>query len=235
MTLPAASLAEKATTRLIPNAYFKPPVLRPLVDSDAELAALAALEGLTSERLTAERSGLADLDPRELAFKARAGALGKWGHTYVNAAFCYTRPGGNRFNDGNRGAWYCAFDALTAIEEVAFHRTRELAFIGHFHDQMAYQALLADFIGEFPDLRTRPPLADVLDPDPAVGYPAGQRLARALRSEGWAGLVYPSVRRAGGTCLVAFEPQIVQNVRPGAKWLLRWNGSRHFEVTANPE
>lgn len=233
--IPAAtSLAEKATVRLVPTAYFKPPVLRPLVDTDAELAALAQLEGMTSERLRAERAGLDDLDRRELAFKARAAALGHWGHTYVNAAFSCTRAAGNRFNDGQRGAWYCAFDELTAIEEVAYHRTRELGFIGHFHDEMPYQALLADFIGDFPDLRGQLPAPDCLNPEPAIGYPAGQEFARGLRAAGWSGLVYPSVRRRGGTCLVAFEPQIIQNVRPGAKWLLRWPGSRDFEVAANP-
>lgn len=234
MNLPAAEIAERATVRLIPTAYFRPPVLCGLVDTDDELAALAELEGLTNERLRAEAGGLEDLDRRELAFKARARALGEWGTTHVNAAFSHTRPTGNRFNDARRGAWYCAFDELTAIEEVAFHRTRELGFIGHFVDEMPYQGLLADFIGTFPDIRGHPPGAGCLDPDPEVGYPAGQELARSLRAEGWSGLVYPSVRRRGGTCLVAFEPQIVQNVRPGAKWLLRWSGTPDYEVTANP-
>ena len=234
MNLPTTSLAQRATVRLIPTAYFRPPVLRALADTDEELGALAELEGLTSDRLRAEIEGLPDLDPRELAFKARAEALGEWGHSYINAAFCYTRPDGNRFNDADRGAWYCAFDELTAIEEVAFHRTRELAYIGEFHDTMPYQALLADFIGDFPDARGQDLAPDYLDPDTEVGYPAGQGVARDLRQDGWSGLIYPSVRRAGGTCFVAFEPQIIQNVRPGAKWQLTWAGSRDFEVTANP-
>ena len=234
MTPAITSLAEKGTVRLIPTAYFKPPVLRPLVDTDDELAALADLERLTSGRRRAEAEGLPDLDPREMAFKARAEALGRWGHTYINAAFSYTRPDGNRFNDAARGAWYSAFEDLTAIEEVAYHRTRELAYIDHFHDRMAYQALLADFIGDFPDLRGGAPDPDCLDPDPVRGYPAGQAFARRLRAEGWSGLVYPSVRHPGGTCFAAFEPQIVQNVRPGAKWELTWEGSRDYSISAAP-
>lgn len=234
MSLPVTILAQRATVRLIPTAYFKPPVLAALVDTDEELAALEAIEGLTNRRLLVERQGLPDLDPRELAFRVRAAGLQHWGNSFVNAAFAYTRPTGNRFNDANRGAWYCALDDLTAIEEVAFHRTRELGFVGVFEDACSYQALLADFIGEFPDLRAVSPRPPCLDPDPEVGYAHGQDRARGLRADGWSGLIYPSVRHQGGTCFVAFEPQIVQNVRPGAKWRLAWRGSPHFEVTANP-
>ncbi len=237
MTLPLTELAQRATVRLIPSAHYKPPVLQPLVDTQSELTALEKLEGKTSGRLVAQKRGLPDLDPRELVFRARAYQLRKFGETYVNSAFTYSRAGGNRFNAGDRGAWYCAFEDLVAIEEVGFHRTRELEFTGELHDEALYQAFLADLIGEFPDLRRRdevattPTLATCLDPDPGIGYPAGQTLARALREAGHTGLIYPSVRALGGICFVAFDPKIVQNVRPGAKWWLKWTGSLAFTVT----
>lgn len=224
MSFPVTTIAEPATVRLVSTAYFKPPVLAPLVDDEAELALLAELEGMTSRRLRAERSGLRDLDARELLF-------GIWGYSFVNAAFAYTRKGGNRFNDGDRGAWYAAFDDLTALEEVAWHRTRELENIDSFHDEGVYQALLAGFIGDFPDLRKADRALPCLDPDPAVGYPAGQSLARELRSDGVPALVYPSVRKPGGTCLVAFQPHLVQNVRPGARWKLTWSGHPAWSAT----
>ena len=225
-------IVAQATVRLIPTAYYKPPVLRALVETDDDLNALADLEALTNRRLIGQRQGLADLDARELAFRAREQGLRRWGATHVNAAFLYTRPTGNRFNDHRRGAWYCAFDDLTALEEVGYHRTRELRYTRQFQDEACYQALLADFIGPFPDLRSTDPLPDCLAPDPAEGYPAGQKLADALRTAGHLGLIYPSVRRTGGACLAAFVPQIVQNVRPGAKWWLRWDGSPDFSVEA---
>ena len=81
------------------------------------------------------------------------------------------------------------------------------------------------------DLRRMTPPPHCLDPDPAVGYPAGQTLAKHLRSEGVAALIYPSVRRAGGTCLVAFLPHVVQNVRPGARWKLSWQGTPAWTAT----
>ncbi len=230
--LPITDLAMRATVRLIPTAYYKSPVLSALAEAPEDLAALERLEGLTSRRLRAQAQGMPDLDARELAFRARAAQLQTWGRTHVNAAFTYTRQTGNRFNAAERGAWYCAFDDLTAIEEVAFHRTRELAYIGVYHDEAHYQVLLADFIGSFPDLRAVKPPPPCLTPEPEAGYPEGQKLALSLRAEGWSGLIYPSVRKPGGECFAAFEPQSVQNVRPGARWRLVWSGSPYYDVFA---
>jgi RES domain-containing protein len=226
VTPPLTEISEQATVRLIPTAYFKPPVLRPLVDNDEELAILAEIEGLTSRRLKAQTSGLPDLDPREFAFNV-------WGQSHINAAFAYTRPEGNRFNDASRGAWYCAFDDLTAIAEVAYHRTRELARIEVFEDEFVYQALLAGFIGEFHDVRQVEGNPAFLGEDPETAYPEGQALAAALRGKGARGIIYPSVRHAGGTCLVAFHPHLVQNVRPGARWRMVWDGTPEYTVTTD--
>ncbi len=147
----------------------------------------------------------------------------------MNAAFTYTRAHGNRFNCGERGAWYCAWDALTSVAEVGLHRTRELGFIGRFKLKVQYVEFLADFIGDFPDL-----CADrantALDADLDQGYPAGQALAADLRRAGHRGLIYPSVRRKSGRCFVGFDPGGVQNVRPGASWMLEWNGGPEFSV-----
>jgi len=226
LTPPLTAIARQATVRLISTAYFKPPVLRGLVDSPEEFEMLAEIEGLTNRRLKAETVGAGSLDPRETVFRA-------WGHTYINAAFAYTRAEGNRFNAGDRGAWYCGFDELTAIAEVGFHRTRELARIGRYADEAVYQSLLAGFIGDFHDLRQAAGPLDCLGPDPTTAYPAGQALARELRQAGSRGLIYPSARRRSGICLVAFEPHSVQNVRPGARWKLVWDGAPRYSVTTD--
>lgn len=223
------ALNDRGLVRLIPATYHKPPVLRGLVDSDEEAAILAELEGETSTRLIAEREGSPALDRRELVFERRAHDLNVYGQSHINAAFSYTRPTGNRFNGGDRGAWYCSFDVLTSAEEVAYHRTRELSFIGVFDDEARYVELLADFIGDFPDLADESG-HPALNPDPATGYPAGQSLATALRQEGHRGLLYPSVRRTGGACFVAFDPGIIQNVRPGASWNITWSGSPEYSI-----
>jgi RES domain-containing protein len=219
---------DRALVRLIPETRHKPPVLRGLVDTDEEAAVLAEIEGETSARLIAEREGTPALDRRELAFARRAGDLRIYGQSHINAAFAYTRPSGNRFNSGDRGAWYCAWHMLTSAAEVGFHRTRELGYIGRYEDEARYVELLADFIGDFPDLRGEAHPA--LDPEPETGYPAGQALAAELRRAGHRGLIYPSVRHPGGRCFVAFDPGIIQNVRPGASWTLVWDGTPEFAV-----
>lgn len=116
---------------------------------------------------------------------------------------------------------------MTSAEEVGFHRTQEFGFIGVFRDEARYVELLADFIGALPDLHDTPEHL-VLSADPDIGYPEGQSLAAALRREGHRGLLYPSVQHKGGRCFAAFDPSIIQNVRPGASWKLTWNGTPEF-------
>lgn len=224
-------LSVRGLVRLLPATYHKPPALRGLVDTDEELAVLAEVEGLTSARLLAERGRNPHFDPRELAWRRRDRDLRIYGDTHVNAAFTYTRAGGNRFNSEERGAWYCAWDVMVSVTEVAWHRTRELQFTGSFHDSARYVELISDFIGEFDDL-TDEPRHPALNADPALGYPEGQELAARLRREGSRGLIYPSVRAPGGNCLVCFEPGAVQNVRPGASWNLVWEGTPDYSVIA---
>lgn len=223
------AINDRGLVRLIPATYHKPPVLRGLADDDEEAAILAELEGQTSARLIAENEGSATLDRRELAFARRAHDLKIYGQSHINAAFTYPRLTGNRFNSGDRGAWYCSYDVLTSAEEVGFHRTRELGYIGVFEDEARYVELLADFIGDFPDLSGNAGHAS-LNPDPDIGYPEGQALASSLRREGHRGLLYPSVRHEGGTCFVAFDPGIIQNVRQGATWQLTWNGTPEYSI-----
>ncbi|WP_425404101.1 RES family NAD+ phosphorylase [Hwanghaeella sp.] len=222
------SINDRALVRLISETHHKSPVLRGLTDSDEEAAILAEIEGDTSARLIAEREGSPALDRRELAFARRAHDLALYGQSHINAAFTYTRSTGNRFNSGERGAWYCSWDSLTSAHEVGFHRTRELEYIGVYEDKARYVELLADFIGDFPDLHGEDHPA--LDPDTRAGYPAGQALASDLRRDGHRGLIYPSVRHPGGRCFVAFDPGIIQNVRPGASWRLVWNGAPEFTI-----
>ncbi|WLR95379.1 RES family NAD+ phosphorylase [Shinella zoogloeoides] len=224
-------LSVRGLVRLLPATYHKPPALRGLVDSDEELDVLAEIEGMTSARLLAERGRNPHLDPRELAWRRRTHDLRIYGDTHVNAAFTYTRTGGNRFNSEERGAWYCAWEAMVSVAEVAWHRTRELGFTGSFYDSARYVELLADFIGEFDDMTDEPGHA-ALNPDPQLGYLEGQELAARLRRDGSRGLIYPSVRAPGGSCLVCFEPGAVQSVRPGASWDLVWEGTQDYSIIA---
>lgn len=227
-----SEIAEPATVRLISTAYIVEPALAPLCDTEDELRILERLEGLSSARLAPARMP-SGVDPAELLTPAAG-----FGYTYVNAAFCYVKPDGNRFNDGTRGAWYAGIGdgaTLTAQAEVVFHLTRELDHVGIYDNITAYRELLSGIIGPFHDLggMTEEP---ALSPEIAIAYPAGQALARRILAEGGNGVLYPSARREGSRCLAAFRPHLIQNVRHGDTITFQWKGNRAPAtlVTATP-
>lgn len=219
--LPVRPFADPATIRLISTAYIDEPAMAPLVDDAGDLAVLEALEGLTSARRMPRLPVPDGLQPDELLTEADG-----YGWTHVNAAFCYTRLTGNRFNGPERGAWYAAHGpdaAATAKAEVCWHLTRELEAVGVFDNKTAYRELVAGFAARFGDLRGFEDAEELAD-DPVIAYPAGQALAREMLGAGGNGLLYPSARRPGGECLVAFRPRLVQDVRQGETWLFEWSG-----------
>ncbi len=222
-TIPVRDFTCPTTVRLISTAYIEEPALAPLADSQAERAILEELEGLTSARRTAKLPRPQGLLPDELVSATQG-----YGWTYINAAFCYTRPSGNRFNGPDRGAWYATYGEMaaeTAQAEVAYHLTRELDATGNYQNITAYRELLAGFTTSFHDLSHHSD-ETYLQPDPAVAYPAGQALARRLLAEGGNGVLYRSLRFDGGACLAAFRPHLVQNVRQGDQWTFVWSGAR---------
>ena len=219
--MPAApkltALRQFDTCRLIPSRFaeIEDSVLAPLADNDDVLRDLFDLDNATNDRLRGEYGGLPGIGVDELVF-------GVPNFRIINAAYTYPRPEGSRFNDGERGAWYCAFEPETALAEIVFHKTVEYQEIDRFDDSVTYQTLLADFTSTFHDLRAARGFAKVLAPD---SYIASQQLAAELLEAGSMGVIFPSVRRAGGTNLACFRPALVGNVRKGAAYRLTWAGS----------
>lgn len=217
MRQPPTSLVRAADThRLIPSKYSPggDSVLARLADGDA-LRDLFELESATNDRLLAENALLPGIGVPELLF-------GVPYHRIVNAAFTHAHPLGSRFNGPDRGAWYAGFELATAQAEVAFHKATEYAEIGRFDDSVTYDDYLADISAELHDLRGDAGHADCLAPD---SYVASQALAEALLADGSLGIVYPSVRRRGGTCVAVLRPPLVGNVRLGATWRFTWDGT----------
>jgi hypothetical protein len=200
---PLAKLRRDDTHRLIPSRYADETVLARLSDDDAQLRDLFELEGATNERLQGEANLLPGIGVHELLFGVRHAAI-------VNAAFLHPHPEGSRFNGPERGAWYAAFELETAEAEVAFHKAQELREVDWREPEtFRFAEFLADFRAEMHDLRGKP-YPRYLDPD---SYVESQLLARELLGSGSAGIMYPSVRRASGTCLACFRPALVTNVR----------------------
>jgi hypothetical protein len=211
------------THRLIPTKFSRDEdsVLTLLADSDRHLQDLFDLDNATNERLLAENGRAPGIGPHELVF-------GLPYYRIVNASFTHAHPLGGRFNGPERGAWYAGFEIETSLAEVVFHKTVEYAEIQRFDDSVQYDDYLADFSASFEDLRDWQGAGPFLAPD---GYIASQQLAERLLQAGSLGVVFPSVRRLGGTCVCCFRPALVGNVRRAGRYRLTWSGSPEARVS----
>ena len=202
------------THRLIPAKYGAESVLESLPLPANILADLSELDAATNERTSAERGGNSALGPGELL-------LGVPEAQIVNAAFSHHGPHGGRFHGRERGAWYAGFEIETSAAEVVFHKRRFLAD-GRIKGKQTFDYIefLADFSGWFHTLDAAE-AKDCLQPGPVPQcYNASQALAHKLLFEGSNGIVYPSVRRSGGTCIACFRPALVFHPRRGQKYRL---------------
>ena len=204
----------RRTCRLIPTRY--PSVgLFDRVAAPGDLDAVIELEAWTNDRVSTEL-GLLHALPRNEWVVGRPMA------SVVMAAFCHPRPGGGRFSDERRGAWYCGRTVTTALAEAVHHRTAELAEVGQFDTRMQLRLYHADFSAEFHDVRAAfRAFAPLYRP---TDYSASQELARTLLAAGSNGILYRSVRHEGGECLACFRPPLVQDVRVAAHYEFRWEG-----------
>lgn len=220
---PVRRIRRAETHRLVPSRYLPggDSVLTRIADDDEHLQAIFELDAATNDRLWGQAGLLPGIGPDELLAGVPYASI-------VNAAFCHAHPLGARFNGPDRGAWYAAFELETAQAEVAFHKSVELAEIGWPGETATYVDYLADFNADLHDLRQDARFRACLAPD---SYVASQRLAERLLDEGSLGVVYPSVRRDGGTCLACFRPALVTNVRTGRRWRFTWTGGAEPRIT----
>jgi hypothetical protein len=223
--LPRTSLVRQFDThRLIPSKYSDggDSVLARIADDDAHLRDLFDLDNATNDRLLAENDLLPGIGIHELVF-------GIPYYRIINAAFCHAHPLGSRFNGPERGAWYAGFDLKTSQAEIIFHKSVELAEVAWTEESLTYDDYLADFSATFHDIRDDKNFAKCLAPD---SYVTSQALAEALLADDALGVVYPSVRREGGTCIACFRPALVTHVRKGRTYRFRWSSGKKPVVAA---
>jgi hypothetical protein len=215
---PPLSLVRRYDThRLIPERFVDggASVLQRIADSDQHLRDIFDLDHATNDRLLSENDRLPGINSQELVF-------GVPHYRMVNAAFCHAHPQGSRFNGPDRGAWYASFELRTSQSEVAFHKSLEFLEIGWPEEEVQYRDLLADFSGEFHDLRDAQEFSACLD---VASYITSQDLGERLLLGGSVGVVYPCVRHPGGTCLACFRPALVGHVRIANQRVFHWQGS----------
>lgn len=220
------SLAD--THRLIPS---KPSpegsVLSDLAEEgeDEFVRDLASIDAATNPRLKADEGLLPGISVHELVYGVSYSRI-------VNAAFTHAAPWGGRFNTSERGAWYAGVERETSIAEVAFHKRLQLEEISWREEEVStYDDYLSDFHAEFESLlgRGRQDFASYLRPEPVPAcYRKPQELASKLLARGSNGILYPSVRHAGGTCLACFRPALVYHVRREVRLEFRVQAGRQF-------
>ena len=192
-------------------------MLTRLTDDGDLLDGIFELDNATNDRLLAESGLLPGIDARELVF-------GIPSYRIINAAFCHPAPNGSRFNSADRGAWYAGFELETSQVEVAYHKQLWLQETDWNEEEVAeYVDYRADFRAEFHDIRGTRKYRDCLSP---TSYVASQAFAAQLLEAGSAGIVYPSVRRPGGTCIACFRPVLVTNVQKGESFTFVFAGFR---------
>ncbi|MCY1292073.1 RES domain protein [compost metagenome] len=188
-TLPAWAKAYRIVSSAFPPISVFEDVLDP---ADLEQAFL--IEGMTNDRLREEAGLLALVAPEDRVCGPGASPL--------MAAFTHIGHA-SRFSDGQYGVYYCADSLQAAIAETRYHKERFLRATAEPSLELTMRTYVC---------KLRQPLVDIREghdelhaPDPA-SYPVAQRFAAEQRKARAWGLLYRSVRQAGGECAALFRP-----------------------------
>ena len=200
--------------RLVPSRFPPVSLFDRVADSD-ELEAVIAIESITNARIRDE-IGQLELIPED---ERQSGP----GTTPIMASFTHVNPDGSRFSDGSFGVYYAAKYIDTALAETCYHRERFLARTNEPPIEIDMRSYASDIDADFHDFRAEKELgSSIYEPDT---YFVSQALALTLRSEGSNGIVYSSVRHAGGECLAVFKANIPDPVVQGPHYCFCWDGS----------
>lgn len=201
--------APRPAFRLIPSRF--PPIgLFDTVATAADLEPVMELAGWTNDRLVAARINRL---PRDEWVYGRPNA------SIIMAAFLHVAPGGMRFNTADLGAWYAAAALTTAIAEVAHHLRREAVARRIAAVHRTYRQYSSVLEGDYLDVRGQQSArAEIYDP---TSFAASQVLGEAVRASGGAGILYDSLRHAGGVSVVAYRTRNILAVTQ----------ADHFEIS----
>jgi hypothetical protein len=203
--------------RVIAARYPPIDLFEGLTDDPGVWDALIELEQFTNPRVRDEVGAIQLVAPQD--------RIAGPGASFIMAAFTHLNPKGSRFSDGSYGVYYAARELETAIAETIHHFEAFARDSGDPVRTEGMRVLVGGVNSELEDVDavSEPERGALLDP---ASYAASQVYARRVLEAGAMGLVYPSVRRAGGECLAAFKPKAVQVPRQERHLQYRWNGVR---------
>lgn len=202
--------------RIIPSTFPTINFFEDLVDpSDMEI--VWEIECLTNERLRQDVGDIFLVSP--------ADRISGNGSSVIMAAFTHIHKS-SRFSDGSFGVYYAALSIPTAVRETVFHRECFL---------QATQEEACEITMRLYEGKIKKPLHDIRaatydylhDPD---DYTSSQLFGKKLReTQSW-GLIYRSVRHAGGHCIAVFRPPAISIPKPLAHLRYVWNGKKIVDV-----
>jgi len=187
------------------------------VTAPGDLPAVLRIEALTNPRVREMAGALRSVDPADY--------VGGPGSTFVMAPFAYPRA--SRFTDGSFGVYYAGDLIDTAIAEHKYHRA---AFLGDTSEPPGvfdHRVIEAAVEGQLEDVAREPNAAVLLDP---ADYRISRAYGAVLHAARADGLMWPSVRRRGGTCIGVFKPRLIRNARSAYYLGYRWDGASVYDV-----
>jgi hypothetical protein len=187
----------------------------------ADLATLLEIEALTNPRVREEAAPYRKIRPED--------AIAGPGSTPIMASFAYS--GASRFCDGTYGVYYAGRDEETAIAESRYHTEAFLRATHQASIDVDKRIYVAAIEGDFDDIRGRSMRSKLYAAAPD-DYAYSQRYALKLYARNQVdGIVYNSVRRTAGECIVAFRPRVVSKAHVRKHVQFRWDGRRIVGVT----
>ncbi|MDJ0608377.1 MAG: RES family NAD+ phosphorylase [Kiloniellales bacterium] len=215
--IPVSAVAWRGAVRIIRSLY--PPIdLFEDIADPADWPLLISAEQKTNPRLM-ETIGTLDLVPE-------ARRVGGPGASFLMASFTHVsadRP--TRFSAGAYGVLYVGDRFEVALLETVYHHGRFMARTGEAAGWTSqFREIVLEVSAELHDLRIDAAAhAAALDPD---DYAAAQAMGARLRADGSEGIVYPSVRCAGGECAGLFYPDLAASPVQGRHLDYHWDGER---------
>ena len=157
---------------------------------------------------------------------ARLGLHGVASRERVTGVSLGNRSFHGRFDAPGFPVLYAAEDLVTCEAEITHHlMTHYLAHAGPKPRVFTCQVLQVPLSGLFDDLR-RPDRASLCAPT-AKAYPAARAYAWAAFEADLDGLLYPSPRHPGGTCIARFLPSGMRiHTTVAGEKSFRWNGNK---------
>jgi hypothetical protein len=217
--VPVSAISWRPCYRIIAS-RFPPISLFETVADPEDLEAIYLIEAMTNDRLREEAGELSHVPAED--------RVSGPGTSAIMAAFTHLNPVGDRFADGSYGVFYAGDTIETAVAETKYHRARFMAATNEPAQELDMRAYAVDLSADLHDIRgMREGRADLYHDS---SYGASQVFAADLRAEGSNGIVYQSVRFAGGECVAVFRPRLLNNCRQERHLCYVWDGKAILTV-----